>query len=60
MNPRLGVGDLESSDGVGSGTRSDISFDIYIGIRHSLTGLLVNNLTVDGECLCFSAYADNY
>ena len=52
MNPRLGVGDLESSDGICGGTRIHISFDIYIGIRHSLTSLLVNNLTVDGECLC--------
>ena len=30
----------------------DVSFDIDIGIRHSLAGLLVNNLSVDGECLC--------
>jgi len=52
MNPRLGIRDVESSDGVGSGTRTDISFDIDIGIRHSLAGLLVNHLSADGECLC--------
>ena len=60
MNPRLGIRDVESSDGVGSGTRTDISFDIDIGIRHSLAGLLVNHLSADGECLCRGAYADNY
>ena len=30
----------------------NVSFDIDIGIRYSLTGLLVNHLSVDGECLC--------
>lgn len=52
MNPRLGVGDLESSDGIRGGTRMNVSFDIDIGIRDALPSLLVNYLTVDGECLC--------
>ena len=60
MNSRLGIRDVEPSDGVGSGTRTDISFDIDIGIRHSLAGLLVNHLSVDGECLCRGAYANGH
>ena len=60
MNPWLGVGDLESSDGVRGGPCMNVSFDIDIGIRDALPSLLVNYLSMDGECLCRGAYADNY
>jgi len=54
MNPRLGVGDLEASDGVGGGAREDISLDVYVGKGNPLTGLLIHHFPMDGECLCGS------